>query len=38
MTVAPTIDFMASRIGPIVPLLFQVDHFGPTHNTIKSDA
>ena len=24
------------RIGPIMPLLFLMDHFGPIHDTIKS--
>ena len=27
---------MVSRIGPDAPLLLQVDHLGPIHDTIKS--
>ena len=28
------VDFMVSRIGPIAPLKFLMDHFGPTRDTI----
>ena len=34
--VAAKVDYMVARIGPIAPLLFLVDHFGPIHDTIKS--
>ena len=36
ITVAATLDFMLSRIGPISPILLQVDHFGPINNIIES--
>ena len=34
--VAAMLDLMVSQIGPILPLLLMVDHFGPRHYTIKS--
>jgi len=33
-----TIDFIVSRIGPIVPSLLLEDHFGPIRDAIKSTA
>ena len=30
------VEFMVSRIGPIVPLLLLVNYFGPICDTIKS--
>ena len=34
--VAFTVDFMGSRISPIVSLLLLAGHFGPIHDAIKS--
>ena len=36
ITVAATVDFSVSRIGPIVTLLLLVDHLGTIRDTIKS--
>ena len=33
--VVASFDFVASRIGPTVPILLLMDHFGPICATIK---